>query len=48
MFLCPDWIFDYRANAENRILVGFPIICLDFAFYQVVLTLHVNALSLVS
>ena len=39
------WIFDHRANAENRILVGFAIICSDFAFYQGVLTLHVNAFN---
>ena len=31
MLLCPYWIFDYRANAENRILAEFAIICSDFA-----------------
>ena len=43
MLLCPDWLFGQRANAEIRVLGGFAKTCQDFAFFQVDLTLHVNA-----
>ena len=47
MLLCPDWVFGQRANAEIRVLGGFTKTCQNFAFYQVDLTLHVNAFCVV-
>ena len=46
MLLCRDWVFGRRANAEIRVLGGFAKTCQNFSFYQVDLTLHVNALIL--
>ena len=45
MLLCPDWLFGHRTDGEIRILDEFAKTCQNFAFYQVNLTLHVNAFA---